>query len=231
MSATERLLSFLPLRLLNFDVVSSKLHVGQGPIIDLVIPLSSALDPHVLKLGNELIDEKVLEANFPSQLSDAVHQVFSLAMNLRLQVIQLLSLLLHLDAKLLSKPLFILKLIMLRCVSLLDIKSFLIFGLELLRESHLQYPLLLELGLGLHEVLLLLERLLHGLVAVQYLLLHVLDLLEQLLLLRLLLARPLLLLLKLIEDSQLLALRHLRLLLNSHSLLLELLLDLKLLIG
>jgi len=172
----------------------------------------------------------MLQPDFPGKFADSVHEVLSLSVDLLLQVVQLVASLDHFARELLCQLLFILKFILLRGVSLFNIEPLLILSFKLLLQPHLHDPLLLELTLGLHEILLLLECLLHGLITVQELLLHVLDLLEQLLLLALLLIRPLLLVLELLQQVVLLFLRHLVLLLDLQALLLELLLDLELLV-
>ena len=101
---------------------------------------------------------------------------------------------------------------------------FLFSCFEFLLETKLVPSFLLELTLGLHQVLLLLHRLLHGLCSVQQLLLHVLDLLQQFLLLLLLLGLVVLLLLQCLQQLPLLFFLDFHLLLYLDPLLLELLL-------
>lgn len=44
-------------------------------------PFTSSLNSHVLLGWHKLIDNQMLQADFPSQFSDAVHQVFTLSVD------------------------------------------------------------------------------------------------------------------------------------------------------
>ena len=150
LAGAQSLLALLTLGFLDPDVVASELHVRETPVVHVLVPLSSSLDPHILEGGDELVDQQMLQPDFPRQLTDSIHEVFSLSVDFLLQVVQLIASLDHFAGKLLGQLLFNLEFILLRGVSLFNIKPLLILSFKLLLQPHLHDPLLLELTFGLH---------------------------------------------------------------------------------
>jgi len=74
---------------LQFDVVACELNVGDSPVVQLVRPLSTSLDLHVLLSRDELVDDQVLQSDLAGQFSDTVHQVFALSVDDFLHVLHL----------------------------------------------------------------------------------------------------------------------------------------------
>ena len=92
--------SFFPFLLLGFlhlNAVASELDIGDEPLVLDLVPVGSPLDLHVLLRRDELVNDEVLEPDFPGQLPDSVHQVLPLPLDLLLDVVQFTFLLLVLD--------------------------------------------------------------------------------------------------------------------------------------
>jgi len=58
-------LSFLHLSFLKLEIVTGVLEVGNNPVIDLISPFTASLDSHVLLSRYKLVNDQVLQTNFP----------------------------------------------------------------------------------------------------------------------------------------------------------------------
>jgi hypothetical protein len=111
--SAQGFLALLALGFLDSNVVTCELHVGEGPVINVVVPLCTTFNPHVFKGGYKLVNQEVLQADFSSQFADSVHQVLTLTVNFFLQVIQLVASLDHFSGELIGKFFLVLKFILL----------------------------------------------------------------------------------------------------------------------
>jgi len=220
------MLSCDSLHVVYLHVVASVFGVRNDPVVDGVGPISTSFDLHVLLSRNELVDDQVLQPNLTSQLSDTLHQVFSLVVNNVSDIVELALGLLVLGPHFVNVLILLLKLLLLgrELLSQVDL-HFLLRG-NFLLEHELLSTAIFKFSLRLEKLLLLLHCLVHGFVSLKELLLHVLDSLQQLLLLGLLLLVVLLLGIKLFQQAGSLLLSDLSLRANHRSLLLKLLPDL-----
>jgi hypothetical protein len=65
----------------DLHIVARELQIRNDPVINLIRPLGSAFNPHVLLGRHELVDNQVFEPDLPCQFSNSVHQVFPLSVD------------------------------------------------------------------------------------------------------------------------------------------------------
>jgi hypothetical protein len=138
----------------------------------------------------------VFQANFPSQVSDAVHDVIPLSVDNLCNVIQFPFNLLELLPDLVDLAIFCLQLLLLIGKVLFQLAFVHFRANKLLLELGLISTALFQFGCGFDKFLFLPQSLVHVFVALQNLLFHVFDFLQEFLLLGFFFLLVLILLLK-----------------------------------
>ena len=141
--------------------VASEFNVGDEPVVSVGLPFGACLNLHVLDSWNELVDDEMLEADLSSELSDTIHEVFSLTMDDLSDVVELV--LGHAEASLDTLRLILdfFELLLLRGEILSQLQLHSLLRLQILLHGELGTSTLLQLRLGLEELLLLLHSALH----------------------------------------------------------------------
>jgi hypothetical protein len=145
----------------HVHVVARVLKVGDHPLVDLIRPLSTTLKLHVLQRWNELIDDQVLQTDLSRQLSDPVHQVFTLLMDHLSEVFDLSLGMLEAASYSVGFLVNVCDFLLNRAELLFDVKFHLLLLGQLLFHDELLAAALLNLSFCLEKLLLLFHGFLH----------------------------------------------------------------------
>mmetsp|Transcript_73529 Transcript_73529/g.102098 ORF Transcript_73529/g.102098 Transcript_73529/m.102098 type:complete len:207 (-) Transcript_73529:688-1308(-) len=127
----------------------------------------------------------MLLSNLMSKLSDAIHEIFTLAVKHLKQILMLFFFHLVFAPDIINFTVDVFKLVLLTGEFLLQVKLCLFLGFDFLLNSSLDTLSVLNLSLLLQKLLFLLDSLLEGFITVKHFFFHILDLSQQLLLLTL----------------------------------------------